>query len=159
VCFEVVDAKMHADSAHRRGDQIMPTMRRACFAALLTAQPKLVEPIFNVEIQVPDSCVGAICRSLKKRRAMIQSDTVTDGTPLHIMRAYLPVAESFGFSTELRSETSGQAFPLMSFDHWQTIDDDPLVLGTTTANIVLKTRQRKRLPATIPPLDSFIDKL
>lgn len=108
VCFDVVDAKMHSDSAHRRGDQIMPAMRRACYAALLTAQPRLVEPVFLVEIQVPDSCVGAICRSLKKRRATIESDVVTEGTPLHVMRAHLPVADSFGFSTELRSETSGQ---------------------------------------------------
>ena len=52
--FEVCDVVMHADAIHRGGGQIIPTCRRALYAAVLTAQPKLLEPIYLVEIQAPE---------------------------------------------------------------------------------------------------------
>ena len=48
VCFDLVDAKVHHDSAHRRADQICPMMKRACFAAILTGSPRYIEPVFAV---------------------------------------------------------------------------------------------------------------
>jgi elongation factor 2 len=160
VCFEIVDAKIHHDSAHRRADQICPAMRRACFAAILTALPRFLEPVFSVDISVPDFCLNAVCKSLKKRRGEILEDQILEGTPLHAMRAHLPVASSFGFSTELRSETSGRAFPQCSFSHWQVIDDDPLDECSRAAAIVTETRARKRMNgSTVPALSNFLDTL
>jgi elongation factor 2 len=173
ICFEVHDAKVHHDSAHRRADQICPMMKRACFAAILTAQPRYVEPVFavcamlflrltlisQVEIQAPDTVIGAVCRSLKKRRGEIQEDNTSDGSTLHAMRAFLPVSESFGFSAELLAETSGRAFPQCSFSHWQLVNDDPLSAGSRAATIVRESRQRKHMPPAIPPLDTYLDKL
>jgi elongation factor 2 len=66
--------------------------------------------------------------------------------------------ESFGFTADLRSATSGQAFPQCVFDHWQVIQGDPLVPGKPQ-DIVLATRKRKGLALEIPPLDRFLDKL
>lgn len=52
VRYDVTDAMIHSDPAHRRGAQIIPAMRRAAHAAVITAQPRLMEPVYLVEIQV-----------------------------------------------------------------------------------------------------------
>ncbi len=52
VRFNIYDALFHSDSPHRGGGQIIPTARRAFFASILTAQPRLLEPVYLVEIQV-----------------------------------------------------------------------------------------------------------
>lgn len=60
VRFDVHDVTLHADAIHRGGGQIIPTARRCLYASVLTAQPRLMEPIYLVEIQVgrpgPSSC-------------------------------------------------------------------------------------------------------
>lgn len=60
VRFDVHDVTLHADAIHRGGGQIIPTARRCLYASVLTAQPRLMEPIYLVEIQVgrpaPPSC-------------------------------------------------------------------------------------------------------
>jgi len=50
--FDVHDVTLHADAIHRGGGQIIPTARRCIYAAMLTAKPRLLEPIYMVEIQV-----------------------------------------------------------------------------------------------------------
>ena len=52
VRFDVHDVTLHADAIHRGGGQIIPTARRCLYACVLTAQPRLMEPIYLVEIQV-----------------------------------------------------------------------------------------------------------
>merc|ERR1711937_976936 len=53
--INVVDVTLHADAIHRGMGQIMPTSRRACFAAMLSSEPAIMEPIFKAEISVPES--------------------------------------------------------------------------------------------------------
>jgi len=67
--------------------------------------------------------------------------------------------ESFGFTADLRSNTSGQAFPQCVFDHWQSLTGDPLEAGSKVNVIVEGIRKRKGLQEGIPPLDRFLDKL
>lgn len=55
VRFDVHDVTLHADAIHRGGGQIIPTARRVLYASQLTAEPRLMEPIYLVEIQVPTS--------------------------------------------------------------------------------------------------------
>lgn len=50
--FEIHDVTLHADAIHRGGGQIIPTARRVLYACQLSAQPRLMEPIYLVEIQV-----------------------------------------------------------------------------------------------------------
>ena len=83
----------------------------------------------------------------------------TPGTPMFVVKAYLPVNESFGFTADLRSNTGGQAFPQCVFDHWQTMESSPLEENTQAQKIVLATRKRKGLSEELPPLDRFLDKL
>jgi len=82
-----------------------------------------------------------------------------NGTPLVIVKAYLPVAESFGFTQHLRAMTSGRAFPQCVFDHWETIQTDPMDPTSKSGVLVETIRKRKGLKAGIPGLDNFLDKL
>ena len=58
------------------------------------------------------------------------------GTPMFVVKAYLPVNESFGFTADLRSNTGGQAFPQCVFDHWQILPGDPMELGSRPYQVV-----------------------
>ena len=52
VRFNIYDVPLHADAIHRGGGQIIPTARRVLYASMLTAEPRLMEPVYLVEIQV-----------------------------------------------------------------------------------------------------------
>ena len=64
-------------------------------------------------------CITAIYTVLSKRRGHVTADLPKAGTPIFIVKAFLPVIESFGFEVDLRYHTQGQAFCLSVFDHWQ----------------------------------------
>jgi len=157
--FNIHDVTLHTDAVHRGGGQIIPTARRVFYAAQLTAQPKVMEPIFLVEIQCPQTVVGGIYTVMNKKRGQIIEEVTRPGTPLVNIKAYLPVMESFGFTADLRAATGGQAFPQSVFDHWKIVTGDPMEVGSKTHEIVMGTRKRKGLPEEIPPLDRFLDKL
>jgi len=156
--FNIHDVTLHTDAIHRGGGQIIPTARRVLYACELTASPRLMEPVYLVEIQCPESAMGGIYATLNRRRGHVISEEQRPGTPLYNVKAYLPVMESFGFTADLRSATSGQAFPQCVFDHWQVVQGDPTIPGKTQ-DVVLATRKRKGLALEIPPLDRFLDKL
>ena len=50
--FNIYDVTLHADAIHRGGGQIIPTARRVLYASMLTAEPRIMEPVYLVEIQV-----------------------------------------------------------------------------------------------------------
>jgi len=156
--FNIYDVVLHADAIHRGGGQMIPTARRVFYAAQLTAQPRLMEPIFLVEIQCPQAVVGGIYAVMNKRRGQIIEEQQRPGTPLTNVKAYLPVAESFGFTADLRSNTGGQAFPQCVFDHWKVVSGSPFEEGFAQ-KMTLATRKRKGLPEEVPPLDRYLDKL
>jgi elongation factor 2 len=155
----IEDITMHADAIHRGGGQIIPTARRVSYACELTAQPRLMEPVFLVDIQTVESAMGGIYNVLTRRRGIIIGEENRPGTPIYNVRAYLPVAESFGFTGDLRAATAGQAFPQMVFDHWQQFPGNPLEAGTLAETTVLAIRKRKGLREGVPTLDSYNDKL
>jgi len=157
--FNLVDVQLHADAVHRGGGQIVPTARRVLYAACLTAEPRLMEPVYLVEIQCPETAIGGIHATLNKRRGHVISEEQRPGTPLYNVKAYLPVMESFGFTADLRSNTGGQAFPQCVFDHWQAISGDPLDPATKPGTICTTTRKRKGVGLEVPSLDKFLDKL
>merc|ERR1711981_900777 len=71
VRFNVMDVTLHADAIHRGGGQIIPTARRVLYAATLLAEPALQEPVFLVEIQVPEQAMGGIYGVLTRRRGHV----------------------------------------------------------------------------------------
>jgi elongation factor 2 len=159
VRFNIHDVVLHTDAIHRGGGQVIPTARRCLYASMLTAQPVLQEPVYLVEISCPEPAIGGIYSCLNRRRGHVFSEQQRVGTPIYTVKAYLPVMESFGFTADLRSQTSGQAFPQSVFDHWQVLQGDPLTAGNKAYEVVMATRKRKGLKEGVPTLDNFLDKL
>lgn len=159
VRLNLVDVTLHADTIHRGAGQIVPAARKAMFASHLSGKPRLQEPIFLVEIQTPEEVVGGIHTVLNQRRGEYIDEEQVQGTPLKIIKAYLPVAESFGFTQHLRTETSGRAFPQCVFDHWEVITDDPYKEETTSWNIIKDIRKRKGLKEELPLAEDYIDRM
>ena len=137
--FNITDVTLHADAIHRGGGQIIPTARRGYYAALIKAGPRLQEPYFLAEVQAPQECVSGIYSVLNQRRGIVNGEENVPGTTLKSIKAFLPVAESFGFTKHLRTETSGKAFPQCVFDHWETMGTDPTEEGSKANAIVAKT--------------------
>jgi len=157
--FNILDVTLHADAVHRGGGQIIPTARRVLYAAELTATPRLLEPLYLVEIQCPERAVGGIYGVLNRRRGHVIAEEQRPGTPLYNVKAYLPVNESFGFTADLRSNTAGQAFPQCVFDHWQVLPSDPFDSSSKTYQLIMSARKRKGLKEVLPDLNDYLDKL
>ncbi|KAF7715524.1 Elongation factor 2 [Penicillium ucsense] len=158
--FNILDVTLHADAIHRGGGQVIPTARRVLYAASLLADPQIQEPIFNVEIQVPEQAMGGIYGVLTRRRGHVYAEEQRPGTPLFTVKAYLPVNESFGFSADLRSATGGQAFPQSVFDHWAVLPGgSPLDPATKPGQIVTEMRKRKGVKEQVPGYENYYDKL
>ncbi|KAJ5303251.1 hypothetical protein N7476_010050 [Penicillium atrosanguineum] len=160
VRWNILDVTLHADAIHRGGGQLIPTARRVLYAAAMLADPGLLEPIFNVEIQVPEQAMGGIYGVLTRRRGHVYSEEQRPGTPLFNIKAYLPVNESFGFPADLRSATGGQAFPQSVFDHWAIVPGgSPLDPTTKPGAIITEMRKRKGLKEVVPGYENYYDRL
>jgi len=158
VRFNLNDVVLHADAIHRGGGQLIPPTMRVMAGAILTAKPAIMEPVYMTEIQVPSTYVGAVYNCLQNKRGEVFSQEQLVGE-LYVIKGYLPVLESFGFSSFIREHTAGQASPQLNFDHWQVVDGDPFDKNSPAGKIVAATRKRKDLPEIIPGLDNYIDKL
>merc|ERR1711959_397602 len=156
--FNLTDVTLHTDSIHRGAGQIMPPTRRCCFAAEMTAKPTLQEPVFLVEITCPQDAMSGVYNCMNLRRGCVFEENAREGTPLMQVKAYLPVAESFGFVSALRQQTSGQAFPQCVFDHWENMPGNAMEEGKMR-ELVLAVRKRKNIKVEIPALGDYLDKL
>ena len=158
VRFNIQDVELHNDSIHRGGGQIIPTARRVYYASEITASPRYQEPIYLCNIAAPQDVMSGIYQCFSQRRGVVFSEEAVQGTPLLEVKAYLPVAESFGFTAHLRSLTSGQAFPQSSFSHWEMINQDPFDIKSKAYEITMNIRKRKGLKLELPILNDYIDK-
>ena len=154
------DVTLHADAIHRGMGQISPTSRRVTYAGIYLANPALLEPIFLVNITCPNALVGSIYNVMSMRRGSVFDEGEGMAGGVSNMKAYLPVAESFGFSQALAEATSGAAFSQLMFDHWQLLDGgdfkDP---ESRLGKIINQIRTRKAIAPELPPLDRYLDKL
>ena len=94
--FNVHDVSLHTDAIHRGGGQIIPTTRRVLYACALTAAPRLMEPMYLVEVQCPGAVIGGIHSVLSTRRGHVIDQQQVQGQPMWVVKAHLPVNESFG---------------------------------------------------------------
>eukprot|EP00064_Thunnus_orientalis_P009512 superscaffoldBa00001214_g9536 len=109
--------------------------------------------------ECPEQVVGGIYGVLNRKRGHVFEESQVMGTPMFVVKAFLPVNESFGFTADLRSNTGGQAFPQCVFDHWQILQGDPSDPTSKPSQIVADIRKRKGLKEGIPALDNYLDKL
>jgi elongation factor 2 len=107
VMIELVDAKLHEDAIHRGPAQVIPAVKSAIYGSMLTAKMSLLEPIQKVSIQAPQDLVGGLTRELIQRRGNVLS-MEREGSQI-TLEAKAPVAEMLGFSSAIRSATSGRA--------------------------------------------------
>ncbi|KAF0462936.1 P-loop containing nucleoside triphosphate hydrolase protein [Gigaspora margarita] len=171
VKFRILDAVIAPEPLFRGGGQIIPTARRVCYSAFLTATPRLMEPVYYVEIQAPADCVSAVYTVLARRRGHVTQDIPKAGSPLYTVKAYIPVIEANGFETDLRTHTQGQAFCQQMFDHWQIVPGDPLDKSIVlrplepspaqhlARDFMVKTRRRKGLSEDVSVNKFFDDPL
>ena len=80
------------------------------------ATPVLLEPMMSVEVETPEDFMGNVVGDLSSRRGIIQG--MEDVPGLKVIRAEVPLAEMFGYSTVLRSATQGRATYTMEFKHY-----------------------------------------
>ena len=83
------------------------------------AKPVLLEPIMSLEVVTPEDYMGDIVGDLNRRRGQINAMDSTLGA--RIVKAYVPLAEQFGYVTILRTISSGRATSTMSFDHYAEV--------------------------------------
>ena len=93
--------------------------RQAFRHACPKAKPVLLEPIMSLEVVTPEDYMGDIVGDLNRRRGQINAMDSTLGA--RIVKAYVPLAEQFGYVTVLRTLSSGRATSTMSFDHYAEV--------------------------------------
>lgn len=155
--FKLTDLSLAADSISRGSGQIIPTARRTIYSSFLTASPRLLEPLYSVSMTGPADAVSALHTVLSRRRGHVLSDGPIAGTPLYAVKGLIPVIDSFGFETDVRIHTQGQAMLALVFERWEVVPGDPLDRSVrvrplemasaqqTARDFVLKTRRRKGL--------------
>jgi elongation factor 2 len=129
--------------------EVMHGVGKAIFGSFLTAKPVLLEPVYETTISVPNELSGECSRILTTRRGKIKS--FEQKGLLTALRGFIPVAETFGFSKELRSATSGRAFWQSIFHHWEKM---PEKLAQQT---IIEIRKRKGLAAEVPKPEKFME--
>ncbi len=87
--------------------------------ACMKAQPTLLEPVMATEVVTPDAFVGDVVGDLNRRRGKIRQITARGVT--QVIDAWVPLAEMFGYMTDLRSQSQGRASFTMQFDHYEPV--------------------------------------
>jgi len=169
--FKLINAQIAENAFDFGGGQIIPTARRCIYSSFMLATPKLMEPILFVETLCPPDCIKAIEDVVSHRRGRILKEVPKPGSPFILVYAELPAIDSFGFETDLRSHTHGQAFALQVFSRWDIVPGDPMDDTITlmplephpphklAKEFVVKTRKRKGLSETITYHKYFDDEM
>ncbi len=130
-------------------DQVMRGVGKAVFGSFLSAPPVLLEPVYNIVLTVSSELVSETSRILAARRGKV---TLFEQRGLQaVISGFIPVSETFGFSKELRSATSGRAFWQSFFDHWEKMPQK------LTSQVIGDLRRRKGLSPEVPKPEKFLE--
>lgn len=112
--------------------EVIKTARSAIHQGFLDWSPRILLAMYSCEIQASTDVLGRVYAVLTRRRGQILSETLsstssasTTGSQTFTINALLPVAESFGFSDEIRKRSSGSASPQLRFTGFEMLDVDP----------------------------------
>ena len=103
----LVDAKLHEDAIHRGPAQTIPAVRNGIKGAMIRARTVLMEPMQRSHVSVPNDWLGQVTREITNRRGIIE-DMPSEGEVTTVIGT-LPVAETFGFSNDIRAASQGRA--------------------------------------------------
>ena len=87
--------------------------------AMAKADPVILEPMMKVEVTVPEEYMGDVMGDINSRRGRIEGMDAVNGA--QIIRAFVPLAQMFGYATTLRSRTQGRGNYVMVFDHYEEV--------------------------------------
>jgi elongation factor G len=126
VKVELIDGSYHDVDSSERAFKIAGSM--AFKEAMKRAKPKLLEPAMAVEVVTPEEFLGDVMGNLNSRRGRIEEmNPMGNATTI---KAIVPLAEMFGYATDVRSMTQGRATFTMQFDHYEDVP------GSIAAEIV-----------------------
>ena len=133
----LVDAKLHEDSIHRGPAQTIPAARSGIYGAMVLGDRLLLEPMQKVTVNVPQEILAGATRELQRRRGEILD--MTSVGDLQTIVAKVPVAEMFGFASDIRSATAGKVL-------WATesMGFEPIPVELQP-KVVAEVRQRRGL--------------
>jgi len=103
----LVDAKLHEDAIHRGPAQTIPAVRNGIKGAMMRARTVLMEPMQRSHVSVPNDWLGQVTREITNRRGIIE-DMPSEGEATTVIGT-LPIAETFGFSNDIRAASQGRA--------------------------------------------------
>ncbi len=149
VMVRLVDAKLHEDAIHRGPAQTIPAVRNAVKGALIRSKSVIFEPIQKIRIDAPNDVIGGVTREVTTRRGIIEDMPVDGGTASVI--GTMPVAETFGFSNDIRAASQGRA--VWNTENAGYVHLPPNLFGDVTAEI----RERKGLKPEIPGEAHYMD--
>ena len=118
--IELYDGSYHEVDSSEMAFKIAASM--AFKEAAKKAPPVLLEPIFKVEVTVPDEYMGDVIGDISSRRGRIEGSDMNNGVVA--VRGYVPLSEMFGYATDLRSKTQGRGVYVMQFDHFEKLPDN-----------------------------------
>lgn len=111
--------------------EIIRTVRESIKQGYLDWSPRIMLAMYSCEIQASADVLGRVYSVITRRRGRIVSESLLEPSPNFTILALLPVAESFGFSDEIRKRTSGAAAPQLVFEGFEMLDEDPFWVPTT----------------------------
>ncbi len=149
VMVRLVDAKLHEDAIHRGPAQTIPAVRKAVKGALLRSKSVIFEPLQKIRIDAPNDVIGGVTREVTTRRGVIE-DMPIDGNTASVIGT-MPVAETFGFSNDIRAATQGRA--IWNTENAGYVHLPPSLFEKITAEI----RERKGLKSEIPGEAHYTD--
>ena len=119
VGVDLYDGSYHEVDSSEMAFKIAATMgfKEAC----KKAKPVLLEPIFKVEVTVPENNMGDIIGDISSRRGSIEGSDINNGAA--VVRGFVPLSEMFGYATDLRSKTQGRGVYVMQFDHFDKLPE------------------------------------
>ncbi|MFA4946758.1 MAG: elongation factor EF-2 [Candidatus Micrarchaeia archaeon] len=145
----LTDATIHVDPAHRGPAQIIPAIRRPIYASMLSAGTLLLEPKQKLFVSCPQEYMGGVMSLVQGRRGQVQ-DMQQEGEATNIS-SKVPVAEMFGFASDVRGATQGRAAW-----YYEYLGYEPLPKSLQT-EIVAKIRKRKGEPELPPTAKDFLE--
>ena len=117
--IDLYDGSYHEVDSSEMAFKIAASMgfKEAC----RKAAPVLLEPIFKVEVTVPENYMGDIIGDISSKRGKIEGSDINNGAA--IVRGFVPLSEMFGYATNLRSKTQGRGVYVMQFDHFAKLPE------------------------------------
>jgi elongation factor G len=119
VGVELYDGSYHEVDSSEMAFKVAASM--AFREAAQKAKPVRLEPVFKVEVTVPEEYMGDVIGDISGRRGRIEGSDMNNGAVA--IRGMVPLSEMFGYATDLRSKTQGRGIYVMQFDHFEKLPD------------------------------------